>query len=137
MERALRIEMAGGLVHVMSRGNERRAIVRDDADRQRRLDWLERTVQTHGWLLHAFVLMNNHDHLFVETPEPNLSAGMHLLSSSYTGYFKHRHRRAGHLFQGRSVGLSRAQQRGDGRWPGGVRPEAPPHPRRTRRAARY
>ncbi len=57
MARPLRIELAGGLYHVMSRGNERRAIVRDDADRQRRLDWLERTVATYGWRLHAFVLM--------------------------------------------------------------------------------
>ena len=48
-----------------------------------------------------FVLMTNHEHLFLETPEPNLSAGMHLLNSSYTGYFNVRHRRAGHLFQGR------------------------------------
>ncbi len=85
----------------MSRGNERRAIVRDDADRQRRLDWLQRTVQTYGWRLHAFALMTNHEHLFLETPAPNLSAGMHLLNSSYTGYFNLRHRRAGHLFQGR------------------------------------
>ena len=101
MARPLRIELAGGLYHVMSRGNDRRAIVRDDADRQRRLDWLERTVQTYGWRLHAFALMTNHEHLFLETPEPNLSAGMHLLNSSYTGYFNLRHRRAGHLFQGR------------------------------------
>lgn len=101
MARPLRIELAGGLYHVMSRGNERRDIVRDDADRQRRLDWLQRTVATYGWRLHAFALLTNHEHLFVETPEPNLSAGMHLLNSSYTGYFNLRHRRAGHLFQGR------------------------------------
>ncbi len=101
MARLLRIELAGGLYHVMSRGNERRAIVRDDADRQRRLDWLQRTVEVYGWRLHAFVLMTNHDHFFLETPEPNLSAGMHLLNGSYTGYFNLRHRRVGHLFQGR------------------------------------
>ena len=46
MARPLQIEMAGGLDHVMSRGNERRAIVRQHADRQQRLDWLQRTVQT-------------------------------------------------------------------------------------------
>ena len=42
MARSLRIELAGGLYHVMCRGNERRAIFRDDDDRQRRLDWLQR-----------------------------------------------------------------------------------------------
>lgn len=101
MARPLRIEYAGALYHVMSRGNERRPIVRDDADRQRRLDWLQRTVETYGWRLHAFALLANHDHLFVETPDANLSAGMHLFNSSYTSYFNRRHRRAGHLFQGR------------------------------------
>ena len=76
MARPLRIEYPGALYHVMSRGNERKPIVRDDIDRKKRLDWLRRTVETYGWLLHAFVLMDNHDHLFVETPKPNLSAGI-------------------------------------------------------------
>ena len=101
MARPLRIELPGGLYHVMSRGNERQPIVRDDADRCKRVDWLRRTVETYGWRLHAFALMTNHEHLFVETPEANLSAGMKLLNGSYTGYFNHRHKRAGHLFQGR------------------------------------
>jgi len=78
--------------------------VRDDADRRKRLDWLRRTVEVYGWRLHAFVLMTNHDHLFVETPEGNLSAGMQHYNGSYTGYFNRRHRRRGHLFQGRFKG---------------------------------
>ncbi len=101
MARPLRIEFPGALYHVMSRGNERRPIVKDDHDRVRRLEWLRRTVETYGWRLHAFVLMNNHEHLYVETPEPNLSAGMQHLNGSYTSYFNHRHDRGGHLFQGR------------------------------------
>jgi len=104
MARPLRIEFPGALYHVISRGNERRAIVRDEGDRRKRVDWLRRTVETYGWRLHAFVLMNNHDHLFVETPEANLSAGMQHYNGSYTGYFNRRHRRAGHLFQGRFKG---------------------------------
>ncbi|MBN1590064.1 MAG: transposase [Pirellulales bacterium] len=101
MTRPLRIEYSGALYHVMSRGNERKPIFRDDADCEKRLDGLRRTVEIHGWRLHAFVLMRNHEHLFVETPEPNLSAGMQYLNGSYTSYFNRRHRRAGHLFQGR------------------------------------
>jgi REP element-mobilizing transposase RayT len=101
MARPLRIEFEGAWYHVMSRGNERRRIVRDDDDRTRRLDWLRRTVETYGWHLHAFVLMDNHDHLYVETPEANLSPGMQHLNGSYTSYFNRRHRRSGHLFQGR------------------------------------
>jgi len=57
MARPLRIEFAGALYHVISRGNARAAVVRGDADRQKRLHWLERTVETYGRRLHAFVLM--------------------------------------------------------------------------------
>ena len=104
MARSLRIEFPGAIYHVTSRGNARQQIVRDDADREKRLDWLRRTVETYGWRLHAFALMRNHDHLFVETPEANLSAGMQYLNGSYTSYFNRRHRRCGHLFQGRFKG---------------------------------
>ena len=104
MARPLRIEFPGALYHVMSRGNGRGRIVRDDVDREQRLDGLRRSVEIYGWRLHAFVLMDNHDPLFVETPEANLSAGMQHLNGSYTGYFNRRHRRVGHLLQGRFKG---------------------------------
>jgi len=101
MARPLRIEFPGALYPVTSRGNDRQRIVRDDADRQTWIHWLRRTVETYRWRLHSFALMPNHHHLFVETPEPNLSDGMHHLNGSFTGYFNRRHRRDGHLFQGR------------------------------------
>jgi len=104
MARPLRIEFPGALYHVMSRGIEQRPIVRDDGDRLKRLEWLRRTVEMHEWRLHAFVLMNNHEHLFVETPQANLAVGMQLLNGSYTSYFNRRHSRVGHLFQGRYKG---------------------------------
>jgi REP element-mobilizing transposase RayT len=110
MARPLRIEFAGAVYHVVSRGNERRAIVRDENDRKRRLEWLSRTVETYGWMLHGFVLLRGREHLFIETPKPNLSAGMQYLNGSYTGYFNRRHRRAGHLFQGRFKGHLIEQQ---------------------------
>jgi REP element-mobilizing transposase RayT len=100
----LRIEFPGALYHVISRGNERRTIVRDEGDRQKRLDGLRRTVDVYGWRLHAFVRMTSHDQLFVETPEADLSAGMQHDNGSYTGYFNPRHRRSGHLYQGRFKG---------------------------------
>ncbi|MCH7702062.1 MAG: transposase [Planctomycetes bacterium] len=101
MARPLRISFDGALYHVMSRGNARQPIVRDDKDRRRRADWLAGTVEACRWRLHAYCLMNNHEHLFVETPEGNLSASMQRLNGSYTSYFNRRHRRVGHLFQGR------------------------------------
>lgn len=100
MARPLRIQFPGALYHVISRGNERNAIVRDDAEREKRLDWLRRTVEMYGWRLHALVLMTNHEHLFVETPEANLSAAaIRAISTGVTAG-------AGTFFKGDSRGIS-------------------------------
>jgi REP element-mobilizing transposase RayT len=104
MARPLRIQFPGALYHVISRGNGRGRIVLDNTDREKRLDWLRRTVETYAWRLHAFALLGNHEHLFLETPQANLAAGMQYLNGSYTSYFNRRHRRCGHLFQGRYRG---------------------------------
>jgi len=101
MARPLRIEFAGAIYHVTARGNERRAIVRDDVDRLKWLSVVERTVDRHGWRVFAFALMDNHFHVFLQTPQPDLSAGMAHLNGSYAGYFNARHGRVGHLMQGR------------------------------------
>lgn len=101
MSRPLRLEFEGALWHVTSRGNERRAIYRDDEDREQFLGVLGRVVSMFRWRLYAWVLMGNHYHLLLETPEPNLARGMRQLNGLYTQRFNRRHRRAGHLFQGR------------------------------------
>jgi putative transposase len=101
MSRPLRIEFAGAFYHVMSRGVAKRDIVVDDVDRRTRLKRLRKTVEIYGWQLQAFVLMDNHEHLFLQTPEPNLSAGMQHLNGSYSTEFNRRHQRVGHLLQGR------------------------------------
>ena len=98
MARPFRIEFPGALHHVISRGDNRRRIVWDDADGRRRLDWLARVVGQHGWKLHAFCLMTNHEHLFVETPQPTRSVGMQLLNGAYTQYVNFKRHRSGHVF---------------------------------------
>jgi REP element-mobilizing transposase RayT len=105
MARPLRIEFPGAVYHVTSRGNERRAIFRDDEDRRRFLEVLDRTVARWRWVVHAYCLMGNHYHLVIETPEPNLSRGMRQLNGEYTQGFNLRHGRVGHLFQGRFKAL--------------------------------
>ena len=67
------------------------------------LELLEELVVRFRWRLHVYVLMDNHDHLLVETPEA--SAGMHWLQVSYGVWFNRRHSRVGHLFQGRFKGI--------------------------------
>src|SRR5208283_3022813 len=83
MPRRPRIEFEGAICHVMARGNARQRIVRDDHDRERLLDDLRRTVLRCGWELLAFVFMENHLHLLLKTPRPNLARGMQHFLSSY------------------------------------------------------
>lgn len=99
--RAPRIEVENGIYHVVARGNERKAIFRDAADRERFLEILRLTVERYCWLALAYCLMGNHYHLLVETPKANLAKGMRQLNGVYAQSFNRRHGRDGHLFQGR------------------------------------
>lgn len=101
MARPLRVEFPGAIYHVMSRGNARRTIFRDEADYQRLCDGLKNVVDRLGWEIPSFVLMPNHFHLLLRTPGPNLSRGMQQLVSGYANWCARRHRRPGHTFQGR------------------------------------
>ena len=101
MARPLRIELAGGLYHVTSRGDGRDDIYRCDADRLRWLDLFAEVCARFNWVCHAWCQMTNHYHLVVETVDANLCAGMRQLNGVYTQAFNRRHRRVGHVFQGR------------------------------------
>lgn len=101
MSRPLRLEFPGALWHVTSRGVEQRLIFLDDADREEFLQVLERVIDKYRWQLHAYVLMTNHYHLLLTTPEPTLSSGMQQLCGNYAEHFNEVHARVGHLFQGR------------------------------------
>ena len=101
MTRPLRIEYAGAVYHVTSRGNGRKPIFRDDEDRVGLLNLLEEVNDRHHWLCYAYCLMDNHYHLVVETPDGNLSKGMRQLNGVYTLRFNKRHDNLGHVFQGR------------------------------------
>ena len=76
MPRKLRIEYSGAMYHVMSRGDRREKIYLDDVDRQDFIKTLAEACQKTNWQVHAYCLMPNHYHLVLETPEPNLVAGM-------------------------------------------------------------
>lgn len=101
MARPLRIEFPGAIYHVTSRGNARGKVFLDDEDREAFLATLAWVVERFKWICHAYCLMDNHFHLLIETPEGNLSRGMRQLNGVYTQGFNRRHRRVGHLFQGR------------------------------------
>jgi len=95
------VQLAGGTYHVTSRGNRRQAIYHDDRDRQWFLLLRDRVVARCSWRVRAYCLMTNHFHLLIETPQPNLSAGMQRLKCEYAAYFNERYSLDGHLFQQR------------------------------------
>lgn len=105
MARKPRVEYEGAIYHVMSRGNRQEAIFRDAKDCQKFLETLSEACGRCGWRIHAFVLMGNHYHLLLETPEANLVAGMKWLQGTYTQRFNSRHKVWGHLLQGRYKAL--------------------------------
>lgn len=105
MVRPLRIEYAGALYHVTSRGNAQEDIYRNDKDRNTFLTLLNKMCERHNWYCHAYCLMDNHYHLLVETNTATLSKGMKHLNGMYTQYFNRSHNRVGHVYQGRFKGI--------------------------------
>jgi len=105
MARPLRLDFAGGVYHVIVRGNERKAIFRDNRDRVVYLDRLADCRSRFGFFLYAYCLMGNHVHLALERGPVPLSRIMLTLQSFYSQRFNRRHDRVGHLFQGRFKSL--------------------------------
>ena len=101
MARPLRLEFAGALYHVTSRGNRQDDIYELDIDRESFLTVLADVCKSYNWVCHAYCLMDNHYHLLIETPDANLSRGMRQLNGRYTQKFNREHGRVGHVFQGR------------------------------------
>ena len=105
MSRKLRIEYPGAIYHVLNRGDQRENIFRTNADRELFLETLSEACSKTDWQVHAFCLMSNHFHFVLETPKPNLVAGMKWLCGVYTKRFNIRHKLCGHLFAGRYKAL--------------------------------
>jgi len=101
MARPLRIEYPGAVYHITNRGNDKKAVFKDDQDRETFLKILAFVNKRYHWLCHSYCLMDNHYHLMIETPDGNLSLGMRQLNGVYTQARNKRHNKTGHLFQGR------------------------------------
>jgi REP element-mobilizing transposase RayT len=101
MARPIRLEFAGALYHVTSRGNRQEVIYEHDDDRRAFLSILEDVCRNQNWICYAYCLMSNHYHLLIETPDANLSKGMRQLNGVYTQTHNRVHQRVGHVFQGR------------------------------------
>jgi putative transposase len=101
MARKLRIQFGGAMYHVINRGNYRRDLFEAAGEAKAFLETVREAKERMGWRVHAYVLMRNHYHLAIETPEPNLVEGMHWLQSTWSTRFNRFRKESGHLFQGR------------------------------------
>ena len=101
MARPLRFQYSGAVYHVMARGDGGKMIFDDDQDRKGFLFRLSDVCESHGWSVHAWVLMGNHFHLLLETPQANLVSGMKLLLGTFSQSWNRKRLRRGHVFQGR------------------------------------
>jgi REP element-mobilizing transposase RayT len=101
MARPLRIEYPGAFYHVINRGNAGENIFKSKRDKVKFLEYLEKAVERFSIIIYTYCLMDNHYHMLMETPEPNLSVAVQWINVSYAVYFNRKHQRSGHLFQGR------------------------------------
>ena len=101
MPRPPRLDTTGAVSHVVARGNERRPLFRDDADRERYLELLGDACARHGARVLAYCLMPNHVHLALQSGPTPVSRVVHDVHARYAQHFNRRHDRVGHLFQGR------------------------------------
>ncbi len=101
MARPLRIEYEGAFYHITSRGNDRQDIFFSKVDYEKFKEYLDKSQEKYGYSLHCYILMTNHYHLLIETPNANMSKIMHYINGSYTNYINRKRRKHGHLFQGR------------------------------------
>lgn len=90
-----------GIYHVMLRGNERRDIFLDDADKIAFIDYLYAKKTDEDCSLYAYCLMDNHVHLVVKEGANGISKLMKRIGTSYVRYFNQKYKRIGHLFQDR------------------------------------
>ncbi len=105
MARPLRVEFSGAIYHVMIRSQEEVKLFLDERDHLAFCERIAKATDIFSLELYAYCLMPNHVHLFVCTPQGNLSQAMQWLGTAYTVWFNRRHERHGHLFQGRYKSL--------------------------------
>ena len=101
MARKKRAWWPGASYHIMSRGNHRLEIFRDDEDRYVYLSMLAQVKDRYPFKLHAYCLMSNHVHFQLETIETDPGKIMKLLTMKYAIFFNKKYRFVGQLMQGR------------------------------------
>jgi REP element-mobilizing transposase RayT len=106
MPRPLRIPVAGGLYHITAHSNLGRVVFQDDREREHFVGLLNTTVDRCGWSCRSWCLLSTHYHLYVLTPEPDLSAGIQYLNGRYAQWANWSRNERSHIFEGRFGSVS-------------------------------
>jgi REP-associated tyrosine transposase len=101
MPRPPRPQVAGGRYHVTANSNYGRVVFRDDEEREWFLAFVEAGVARYGWSCHSYCLLSTHYHLLMETPQPNISAGMQYINGRYGQWANWHREERSHVFEGR------------------------------------
>ena len=101
MARRVRVEVEGGLYHVVTRGVDRQDIFHSPEDHQKFVALLGTQKEKLPFYLYAYCLMTNHIHLLIERRTDDIGRIMHRVLTGYTQYYNRKYRRSGHVLQGR------------------------------------
>ena len=101
---ASRILIESACYHVITRGNQRQRVFREEKDYERYLSIMRRSKRKYSIYLYAYCLMPNHVHMLIDTDVMhNISKFMQWINRGYTAYFNSKYKKEGHLWQGRFV----------------------------------
>src|SRR5262245_4110519 len=101
MPRKPRVEVEGGLYHVIARGNNRQTIFHSDDDHKKFLTQLAAQKAKLPFYLYSYCLMSNHFHLLMERQGDAVGRIMQRILTGYSQYYNRKYRKMGHVFQSR------------------------------------
>jgi putative transposase len=113
MPRIARIAPRDHIFHILTRGNNRQDVFRDEMDYQKYLEILSKYKEKYHVELYHYVLMKSHVHLVLKTQEEggSLAETMKGINLSYAQHYKRKYDHIGHFWQDRfkSILISKDQ----------------------------
>lgn len=101
MPRVARQRAEFSTYHIILRGNEKKNIFLDLADKEKFMELLAKVKERYNFHIYTYCLMDNHLHLIIYDNGNDIALIMKSINVSYAMYFNNKYKRVGHLFQDR------------------------------------